>query len=253
MGDVLLVVCGGGANATVRNAEDLIRTPMVIISNSEATVPLDDEQSLMNTMKRYRVVIPFCVLGGELSTDKIRTVVRCARENGCKVVPVLGLPFEWEIERRQRAMDNLSDVVALSDCSLVFDLQKITDLYMSNQSRKVDESIKMANRLVMMSMNAVIDCIEGPFFSTFSRKLYAFASNSAVLPTDAIKDAWGMMLFDKEPSDQNSVILVGSKVTSAEIEDIKSSVAMTCGAVPEVMRRRDGDSRVDVFKPVKSF
>ena len=252
MGDVLLVICGGGANAAVGNSDDLMETTSVVLSKSEQTIPLDDEEWLRRIMNRYRIIIPFCILGGDM-TDKVRTVTRCARDNGCKVVPVLGLPWEWETDRRQRATASLPDIVSLSDCSLVFDMDKITNLYLKDQTRRVDLSIRMADRLVMSSMNTIIECMEGPFFSTFTEKLYVFASNKSVLLKDAIDGAWDLMLFEKESIDRNPIVVVGSRVTSAEIEEIKSGVAMICGAVPDVLKRKDGDNRVDVFKPVKSF
>ena len=50
------------------------------------------------------------------------------------------------------------------------------------------------------------------------------------------------------------MIMLGSNVKSAEIEDIRSRVAMMCGTLPEIVIREDSDdSKVMIFRAVRSF
>ena len=257
MGDVLLVACGGGATSTVSNAEDLQSTPIVILTNNSetATIAYDDLDSIKKSMKNYRVVIPFMILGGELSTSIVRDVISCARECECKVVSVLGMPLEIEQVRRQRAVKNLSDVVALSDCSLVFDMQKSMDIFSEQYvDRKFDFFLKMIDRVVMKSIESIIECLNGPFFTIFKEKLYAFASFNDVLPLNAVRKAWDQMMFDNDTLKESCVVMVSSRISTAEMEEIGNVIVMEKGIMPEVVRRSDTeDSKVIVFKAVRSF
>lgn len=255
MGDVLLVVCGGGAKSALENAEDLIEVPMVILTKEDATIALDDNEKLKKAMRNYRVVIPFCIMGGEIGTRYTRNVIDCAREVGCQVVSVLGIPMEMEQDRRKRGVDVLPEIVSQSDCSLVFDLQKIMDIFTEfYMDRKFDFFFKMADRMIVLSMNSIIHCLVGPFFSTFTEKLYAFASFSDILAMNAVRRAWGLMTYDNNTDKGSCVIMISSHLSSAEAEDIPNRFVMEYGIMPEIVRRPDTeDSKVIVFKALKSF
>ena len=254
MGDVLLVACGGGANSALSKA-DIPISPMMAISRENGTISIDDKELIRKGMANYRVVIPFCILGGQVSTDIVREVIRCARAEGCKVVSVLGIPLEMEADRRERALRNLSDVVALSDCCLAFDMQRSMDVFMETYvDRKFDFFFMMIDRLIVTSINAIKDCLDGPFFTVFKDKLYAFASCNDVLTVNAVVKAWNLMLFDNNTEKDGLVILVSALTSSAEMDAIRDRAVRELGIMPEVMRRTDSDdSKVIVFRSVSSF
>ena len=255
MGDVLLVACGGGANSTVANAKDLLTSPMEILSRENATVPLDDPEELKRKMDGFRVIIPFSILGGEVGTDMTRMTISCAREKGCKVVSVLGLPPEMEIERREKALRIISDTVSQSDCSLIFDMQKTMDLNMElYKDRKYDFFLMMVDRVIMKSINSIVECLEGPFFTIFKERLYAFASYNEVLPSNAVMKAWDQTMFDNDTLKDSCIVLVSSHISSSEMDDIRNTIVREKGIMPEVVRRSDvEDSKVILFKAVRSF
>ncbi len=255
MGDVLLVACGGGANSTVTNAEDLWSTPMVILSRENATVSLGDKDALRKAMENYRVVITFSIMGGEVGTSTVKDAISCARDVGCKVVSVLGIPMEMEQNRREKALNNLSEMVALSDCSLVFDMQKTMEIFMKNYvDRKFDFFFKMIDRVIMLSINSIVECLEGPFFTTFKEKLYAFASYNDVLLDNAVRNAWGMMLYDKNSEKDGCIIMISSHISSAEASDVCDRVVREHGMMPQIIRRSDNeDSKVIVFRALNLF
>ena len=77
---------------------------------------------------------------------------------------------------------------------------------------------------------------------------------SDVLPVNAVTRSWDHLMFDIERATDRSVIMLGSNVRSSEIEDIKNSVAMLCGTIPEIVIRSDSDdSKVIIFRAVRSF
>ncbi len=255
MGDVLLVACGGGAKSTVSNAEDLWSIPMVELSKSEGTIALDDLEMLRKSMRNYRVVIPFLIMGGEVGTAIIRDVISCARQEDCRIVSVLGIPMQMEPDRRDRAIHNLSDVVAMSDCSLVFDMQKAMDLSMKAYGdRKFDFFLRMIDRVIMFSIHSIIECLEGPFFTVFKERLYAFASSNDILLENAVKGAWDTMLFDDNSAKGDSIVMVSSNITTAEVDDLRNMMAREYGVMPEVLRRSDSESaKAIVFRAMSSF
>jgi cell division GTPase FtsZ len=228
---------------------------MVVLSKTDGTIALDDTEAIRKSMRNYRVVIPFLIMGGEVGTAIIRSVISSAREEECKVVSVLGIPFEMEQDRRKRALDNLSDVVALSDCSLVFDMQIALKNSMEvYKDRNFDFFLKIIDRMIMMSIDSVISCLEGPFFSVFKEKLYSFSSTNDVLPRNAAQTAMRTLLFDDSTFKDSCILTVSSHLSTAEIDDLRDFIAREFGILPDIIRRTDSDdTKIMVFKAVGSF
>ena len=151
MGDVVIVVCGGAAHNIADGFDDLKNTPQVMLSNKEATVDWEDPEAIKKAIHNYRIVIPFCVLGGELGTEVVRTVIRCARECDCKVVSVMGMPMEIEKERRARAVAHLPDITSISDVSLLFDndTEKNSCVVLVSSRTSTAEMEAIQNKMVM--------------------------------------------------------------------------------------------------------
>lgn len=267
--DVAVIVCGGAA----KNAFDIIdskdRNPwnqyeeakddfghhFDVLSDKFSTIPKNDPKEIEYALEDKRIVVPFLILGGEVGTGIIRDVIRCARNKGCKVVSVFGIPMGFEAERRERALKNLSDVVALSDCSLVVDMQKIMDVNLEiNKEKLWTIFLKMSDRMIRNSIRSIVEFMQGPFFSVFTERMYAFVPSTDVLPVNAVMRSWDNVMFDSDRTTDRSVIMLGSNVKSSEIEEIKDRVAMLCGTVPEIVIREDSDdSKVIIFRAVRSF
>ena len=106
----------------------------------------------------------------------------------------------------------------------------------------------------MKSIESIIETMDGPFFTMFKERMYAFSSATDVLPVNAVRKAWDTMLFDNNTEKQSCIILVSSRTTSAEMESIGDQMVRDHGIMPEVLRRSDNeDSKVMVFKAVRSF
>ena len=267
--DVAVIVCGGAAknafgiiNSEDRNPWDLYDISekefghhFDVLSNSFSTIPIDDNEKIMEALDDKRICLTFTILGGELGTDVVKDVIRCAREKGCKVVSVFGIPMDFEKERRERAFSNLHSVVALSDCTLVADMQKSFEVNLEyNKDKQWTTFLRNSDSIMRNSIKAIVDFMQGPFFSVFVENLYSFVPSYDVLPVNAVMRSWDQMMFDNGRATDRSVIMLGSNVKSAEIEDIRSRVAMMCGTLPEIVIREDSDdSKVMIFRAVRSF
>ena len=254
MDDLLLVVCGGGAYNVVKESMDLLRSELLVLTKEESAVPLDDLPSIKERMDGKRIIIPFCTLGGEIGTELVSDVIRCARECGCKVVSILGMPMEIEADRREKASKSLPELVSMSDVSMVYDMTRTMDVYDDLRNRKLFDFMKMTNRIIMNSIGSIMEVMDGPFFTVFPERMYAFSSTNDVLPENAIDKAWGTMLFDNETEKGSCIIMVGAGTASAEIDGIRDHFVREYGIMPEVLRRSDTeDSKVIVFKAVNSL
>jgi len=251
-----LVACGGAAKNGVRDAEERYGLSNVkIISRDGDSYPPDFHDALIRDLQGKRIVIPYLALGGEFGTEAVRNVIKCAREVGCSVVSVFTIPFSFESTRRNRAFDHIAELSALSDCSLVMDMQKFAD---SNPSivfnREWTSFLKMSDHNVMYSVASIVNYMEGPFFSTFKDKLYSFIITSDVVVKDATRKAWEGILYDNTDPTDDAVIMMSSKITSAEEDDLRNMVAMDYGIIPDIVRVPSiEESKVIVFRSVKSF
>ena len=266
--DVAVIVCGGAA----KNAFGIIKSEdgnqwelynsaleefghrFDVLSNVFSTIPLNDDEKILEVMEDKRIVVPFTILGGDLGTDIMKDVIRCAREKGCKVVSVLGIAMDFENDRRERGLRKLPEIVALSDCSLVVDMQRIFDVNLEMGDRQWTRFLKMSDHLIRNSIKAIVDYMQGPFFSTFNDSMYAFVPTTDVLPVEAVMKSWDNMMYENGRETDKSIIMLASNVKSSEIDEISGRVARKCGRVPEIVIREDSDdSKVIVFRSVRSF
>lgn len=265
--DVIVVACGGaarnafGINSKNRNYWELYREsleefahPFHVVSEFFFTLPVDNLDTIRYEFRDKRIVVPFSILGGEHGIEAIKTVIACAREMGCKVVSVFGIPMGFEFDRRDRAFAALPEVASLSDCTMVLDMAMMVE---TNMEFAVDRHwtafLKMSDLIMKNAIKWVIEFMQGPFFTVFTERLYLFVPASDVIPLNAVKKAWKKITANDSLS-ESSVILVASSVKSSEIEDICNEVVMESGIMPEVIRRDDSnDSKVLIFRAARSL
>jgi hypothetical protein len=162
--------------------------------------------------------------------------------------------MDFENDRRERGLRKLPEIVALSDCSLVVDMQRIFDVNLEMGDRQWTRFLKMSDHLIRNSIKAIVDYMQGPFFSTFNDSMYAFVPTTDVLPVEAVMKSWDNMMFENGRETDKSIIMLASNVKSSEIDEISGRVARKCGRVPEIVIREDSDdSKVIVFRSVRSF
>jgi len=203
---------------------------------------------MRDRFREFRVIIPFCILGGVVGYSKMSTVIRNAKAVGCKVVTIAGIPF-IEPDRRKRAIDSVSEVKALTDRLLVIDMATTPVIFKSE--RKADQVLKMVDFTVLYTVNALAGAIEGPFFSVFEDDAYTFAYSTDTIALNAIMSALEAMTFKADFS-KKAIIMLSSHMTSGECDIICEEFVKTTGSMPEIVRREDkDDSKVIVFLPIK--
>ncbi len=223
--------------------------PVEFISNAHSTFPSEDGEAVMRGRFRdFRVIIPFCILGGDVGYSKMCTVIRNAKMVGCKVVTIAGIPF-IEQDRRQRALDSISEVKALTDRLLIIDMAVTPVIFKSE--RTADQVVRMVDYTVLYTVNALAKAIEGPFFSIFEDEAYTFAYSTDTVALNAVMSALEAMILKADFS-KKSVIMLSSHMTSGECEIISEEFVKSTGSMPEIIRREDkDDSKVLVFLPIK--
>ena len=94
--DVAVIVCGGAAknafgiiNSDDKNPWDLYNVAKEefghhfdVLSNVFSTIPIDDHEKIAEALEDKRICLTFTILGGELGTDVVKEVIKCAREKG---------------------------------------------------------------------------------------------------------------------------------------------------------------------------
>ena len=257
MGDVLIVACGGGAGSALRDYsenhdKDNSRfEDLDTISNAMTTATIEE---FRKKFKRYRVVVPFIILGGSFGMDRIREIIDMARESGCKVVSVFGIPMEFEIERRERALRSLTSFSSSSDCSFVIDMQRFFGITKDQETKMWNDFIMASNRTLMFCVSSLVDYLSGPFFSTFTKQMYSFTYHSGMIPEDTVAEGWNGLLFDQNPELDDVIVMVSRDTNSSEIDGIRNRIARDHGVLPQIIRRSDAEStKFLIFRAVRSF
>lgn len=269
MSDVLLVGCGGGASAVLENARDSLAVRfMKINTNSSSSIPLVDDQpgtygdeflawslavenvdAIKEAMRGMRIVVVYAVLGGGTGTGTVPVIIQCARECGCKVVSILGIPMQFESTRRERAMDAMPGIVGMSDRTLILDNEVIKRF---NPNVKFRNLLVVVARIIAFSVNCMAEVMEGPFFSTFPEKAYTFAYTSDMDPSNAVSHVKEATMFATDPAYGKMIVMISSGFGPAETESIYNTVVGMTGIIPEIVKRGDKeDTKVLVFLPVR--
>ena len=126
----------------------------------------------------------------------------------------------------------------------------------------------MASRSIVFAVDNLAHMMEGPFFSTFPKKIYTFAYTNDLDPSKAVTRAMDSTMFETSPDFGKMIVLVSSGFGTAQTESIYYTlvssgfgtaqtesiyytiVSMT-GIVPDIVKRDDReDTKVLVFLPV---
>ena len=270
MAGAILFACGGAAKHVLEQGSGIIGMPVESLDlDGSNTVPLirgdlpdrhleqsaayalayDSRQEIKSIMTGRRIVFAFAMLGGGTATGVLPILSQCAHDVGCEFVTILGLPFESG--RREMSMEYLNEAVSVSDRAFLADTVSLTRLY---PDMVMHRAMNMMATSLQFAMNALATLADGPFFSTFTRKVYTIAYTSALYPSDAVARAAEASMFDVDPSYGKSVVMVSSGFGSAQIESIFNTVASMTGIIPDIVKRDDfEDTKVLTFIPVQGL
>lgn len=258
MSGAILFACGGAANHVLGSgiANLGIQVEFLDVGESDSISIVkdggsghDSRREVKDLMVGKRIVFGFAMIGGATATNALMMLSQCSHEAGCEFVTVIGIPFEDG--RREAAMATISDIVAVSDRSFILDSVALTRLY---PDMVMHRALNMMATSIQFAVKALISLVDGPFFSTFTRKVYTIAYTSALYPSDAVARAAEASFFDVDPSYGKSVVMVSSGFGSAQIESIFGTVASMTGIIPDIMKRDDfEDTKVLTFIPIQTL
>lgn len=272
MGDVILFSCGGAARHILNSMSESPGVPVMFLdSNGDSSIPLrgddvptifldqyesyavavDSSDEIRERVRGMRIVVLFSVLGGWSTSGILPVVAEIARQEGCYVVTFAGLPFQQEFERRERAMGMLNEVLELSDRMFIVDMEAYGRMYSQLKFRRV---MNMVASSVSFSVKNLAQVMEGPFFSTFPKKVYTVAYTTDMSPSVAVSRAAEASAFDVDPYYGKSIVMVSSSFGTAQNEAIFNAVVEMTGVVPDIISRQDAeDTKVLTFLPVQGF
>lgn len=269
-GDLLLVVCGGAAAKIVGESGDKIDIDKIFVDSNvdNSTVPLvsddrdyrgdadlsftlalDNADAIKKGMKGKRLVFIFSMLGGGAGTGMVPAIIGMAKQCGCLTSCILGIPWSLESERREKALEALWENVKMADRTLVLDADTIPKIYPDIRLHNI--MTQVANTLVF-TMNCLADMANGPFFSTFSQRMYTFAYTSDLDPEIAVDRALGASMFKTDPTTGKVIVTVSSRFGLSECEVVLDKIVSLSGIMPDIVKREDSeDTKVLVFLPVE--
>lgn len=265
VGDSILFVCGGGAKHIVGDDDLGVETASIDLGDMDSVVlkseghhldesaafamMFDKRDEIMNIISGKRVVMAFVMLGGGTGAGSLPVLSECAHDTGCEFVSVIGIPFE--AGRREPALESLREIMGFSDRMFLFDTISLTKLY---PELTVHRSLNIMASTIHFTIRNLVNLIEGPFFSTFTRKIYTAAYTASLYPSDAVAKASEASFFKFDPSFGRSVVMVSSNFGTAELESIRDTVAGKTGIIPDIVRREDAeDTKVLTFLPVQDL
>lgn len=259
MTDAVLFACGGGA-ASVISESGFDALPVYYTNPREVnftTKPVfltlmgrGDPDKIREKLNGVRVVFVFAMLGGESGTRMLQEVAGYAKDEGCKVVSVVSIPWKLEPDRRQKALDALMNIVDVSDRVLLLDIQTIVEL--REVDSKANEFFRSVRSVIKFVLNGLAQMLNGPFFTTFVEKVYTFSYVNDIDPVRAVGYAMNATAFPTDPSYGRMIVTVGGGFETAHIEQVFDTVANNTGIIPDIVRREDReDTKVVIYLPVQ--
>ena len=195
-----------------------------------------------------RIVVVFSVMGGSAGTGMLPVVLDVAKAHGCKTVSVVGIPMQFESERRNRALISIPEVLDLSDRVFIMDFDSIFRL---NGRIKFHNIFELEARIIAFMVNNLVDKMDGPFFSTFPAKVYTFSYITEMDPVEAVNRSIDASMFDTDPAWGKMIVMVGSDCGPAEADIMFETIVSMSGITPDIVKRSDrDDAKVLVFLPV---
>jgi len=176
--------------------------------------------------------------GGNLGSACIGIIRRCATERDCRFICLLTLPFIFEGERRQEALEKLPEFLDSADRTFVLDLQDSSSSEELMQLSIGEALTLMESFLVSASAKFSNMVCSMPFMSTFmSRSYYYFRGRGTTLfnAVDSVLSRVAVPLIPTS-SDWRLVICPDRAADDADVQELVRNVTDRYGSVPEIIR-----------------
>lgn len=206
-----------------------------------------DESRLRNVLTGYRNIVLVSSLGGESFADAYGVLSNSASTLGISTVSLCTIPYMFETERRERALENLGLLSGDARSMFVLDSQKTISAdgpssdFMSRTCDFISDALDILLPLIENS----------PFNSYCSEPLYTFAISESLIPVDAVKDCLAHPYFDNSRVAGKVIICTGHDMGEIETEQVESAVTSATGILPEIISGLDyGKDRYLLIIPI---
>jgi cell division protein FtsZ len=201
------------------------------------TLASEKTDTIKERMSGYSDVMAVCVLGGGVGSGSLSVILKCARSLKLRSVAVVGLPFSFETDRREKALGQLNNVIRAADRTLIFDMDRALDAV---EEPDIKALLEKTNRLMCDAMKRVSEMMEGPFLSLFTEKAYTVSYDDSKDPEKAAK--YGMIkgFTDSDPSHGKIIVSTDSEFTDADHDMICDAICDQTGILPEIVPRKNG-------------
>ena len=270
--DLILVACGGAAARIVRENTSKFPLKTIFIDSNEENsslemvsedddcrgdtdlsfmLALDNADTIRAQMEGRRLVFLFSMLGGGAGTGMLPVIIDLAQSCGCRVCCILGIPWHLEPDRRGMALDAIRENADVADRMLLLDIDTIPAIYPDIRMHKI---MTQVSHTVSFAIGNLAEMADGPFFSTFSQRMYTFAYTSDMDPEVAVDKALSASMFETDPTNGKVIVTVSSAFGDSECEMILDKIVSMSGIMPDIVKRKDSeDTKVLVFLPLKSL
>jgi len=268
IGQTVVIGCGGSGCNIVSHLQSYSNIPTISInatSSNNVTISLGNKdfigcrgdsnlgwaiadkhsEEITERIRDYSNVVITACLGGGIGTGAIEVVARCAKSLGIKAIAVIGIPMNFEVERHKKALSQLKEIVDITDRTILFDMNKLEDI--GGGPFKLESVLFATDEILCEAMIRINDVLDGPFFSTFTERIYsvsfAASDDMRVASLKAMKSA----LFAADPNYGKIVISVKNELSEPEKTLIRDTVCGKTGIVPDLITTGEGDVHEIMF------
>ena len=268
MAGTLVVGCGGPGRSSVQRLASEGYTCLTVdwtnadlellppeLTEAEAKSDSETAERLLRVrrneislnMKGFSEVVLLTNLGGALGSVCIPLISECAKENDCRFIVVLTIPFAFEETRREAALAVLPSISSLADRTFVMDLQ-----YSGVDSMVLSDALAAVDGLFCIAARTVSDLIGSiPFMSTFTDRMYSFSRGYGDTQLESLDACIRKPFFNvSRATNWKLVICSDGPVGDLEREAITATATRMNGALPQIIEGRGTGSGLTVFIPI---
>ncbi len=190
-----------------------------------------DESRLRNVLGGYRNILLVSSLGGESFAKAYSVISSSAGALGISTISVCTLPYIFETERRDRAMENLGILSESAHSMFVIDSQKTI-----SSDGPSEEFTRRTCDFISDALDILFPLLEySPFKSLCSESFYTIAITESAVPVNAVNEALAHPYFDTPRISGKVLVCTGHELGGMEAEQVESAVMTTTGILPEII------------------
>ena len=205
---------------------------------------------LRDVLSDYSQILLLSPLGGASFEAAHTLISECARDLDKAMVSLCTIPYTFESERREKALQTLATLPESVDNLFVIDLQRtIRDEAITEN---FSEFLAGTEGKIADLVHILADLLEKmPFFSYCSSPSYTIAVGKGTHYQDAISDALAHTYFEVPPSCGKIIAFTDMQVSDFDRDQASTTLAARGNAMPEHVGKSGlGEDTVLLFMPI---